>query len=152
MAACRCPNVGQLAPLTYSYCPTRVTLIPSISPETFYHLRLPKTREEYCCFNNNIAVFAQIEVENGRSTECLRLNKECLMLTEEQKHKSLSSFSSQVWRIINHNYCRVTASQYLFLLQAVSKASNSQVLFGAEIYHRGRLSSVSLFLLIQYIQ
>lgn len=45
------------------------------------------------------------------------------MLTEEQKHKPLSSFSSQVWRIINHNYCRVTASQYLFLLQAVSKGS-----------------------------
>lgn len=68
-------------------------------------------------------MIAQIGVEEGRTTECLRLNQECPMLTEEQKHKFLSAFSPLVWRIINHNYSPATASQCPFLLQAVDRGS-----------------------------
>lgn len=94
-----------------------------------YHLKpfiiscSPITHEKYQCFNNNTAVIAQVEVENGRTTECLRLNKEYLMLTEEQKHKFLSAFSPMVWRIINQDYPPAAVSQCTFLLQAISKGS-----------------------------
>lgn len=100
-----------------------------------------------------------MEVENTRSTACLELSKECLMLTA-QKHKSPSAFSPLVWRIIHHSYCTAASpSHHLlpplpcpFLLQAVSKGSILGVLFLPEVFQRGKLCSVSLFLLTQCIQ
>ena len=63
-----------------------------------------------------------MELENTRSTVCLGLSKECLMLTA-QKHKSPSAFSPLVWRIIHHSYCPEASPSHHLLLQAVSKGS-----------------------------
>lgn len=96
----------------------------------------------------------------SQSTVCLGLSEECLTLTE-QKHKSPSAFSPLVWRIIHHSYCPA-ASPSRHLLPpppavplppaGCSQRLYSWVLFLPEVLQRGKLCSVSPFLLVQCIQ